>query len=106
MERIVTFFTIGNLLVKKSMREFAEVILGRGQIKFVVIAVDYFTKWVEAKPLAIITKKKIECFVGKNILSRFGIPRVLVSYNSRQFDTLVFRQFCFGYGISNHCSSP
>ena len=42
----------------------------------------------------------------KNIISRFGIPRVLVSDNGRQFDTSVFREFCSNYGISNHCSSP
>ena len=56
--------------------------------------------------MATITEKKIENFVVKNILSRFGILRVLVSDNGRQFDTPVFRQFCLGYGISNHCSSP
>ena len=30
--------------------------LGRGQCKFAIIGVDYFTKWVEAKPLATITE--------------------------------------------------
>ena len=52
---------------------------------------DYFTKWAEAELLATITEKKIENFIVKNILSRFGIPRVLVSDNGRQFDTPVFR---------------
>ena len=57
--------------------------MAKGQVKFTVVAVDYFTKWVEAEPLATITEKKIENFVVKNILSRFGIPRVLVSDNGR-----------------------
>ena len=48
--------------------------MAKGQVKFVVIAVDYFTKWVEAEPLTTITKKKMESFVEKNILSKFGIP--------------------------------
>ena len=56
--------------------------------------------------MATITEKKIENFVVKNILSRFGIPRVLVSDNGWQFDTPIFRQFCSGYGIANHYSSP
>ena len=63
----------------------------KGQVKFTVIAVYYFTKWIETKPLATITKKTMESFMEKNILSRFGIPRVLVSDNGRQFDTPVFR---------------
>ena len=79
--------------------------MAKGQVKFAVIAVDYFTKWAEAKPLITITKKKMEHFMIKNILRRFGIPRVLVSDNRRQFDTPVFRQFCSSYEISNHYSS-
>ncbi|GKC94134.1 reverse transcriptase domain-containing protein [Tanacetum coccineum] len=34
-----------------------------GRVKFLVVAVDYFTKWVEAKPLATITCKNILKFV-------------------------------------------
>ena len=56
--------------------------------------------------MATITKKKMETFVVRNILSKFGTPRVLVSDNSRQFDTPIFRQFCNSYGISNHYSYP
>ena len=35
---------------------------------------NYFTKWVEAKPLATITKKKVEGMVWKDIICHFGIP--------------------------------
>ena len=67
---------------------------------------DYFTKWTEAEPLATITERQMEKFVLKNIISRFGIPRILVSDNGRQFDMPVFRNFCADYGITNHYSSP
>ena len=33
------------------------------QLKFLVVGIDYFTKWVEAEPLAIITEKSIRTFV-------------------------------------------
>ncbi|XP_075655271.1 uncharacterized protein LOC142625516 [Castanea sativa] len=49
--------------------------LGKKQVKFLVIAIDYFTKWVEAKPLAVITEAKIQHLVWKNLVCRFGIPR-------------------------------
>ena len=49
--------------------------MAKGQVKFAVIVIDYFTKWAEAKPLATIIEKKMENFIMKNILSRFGIPR-------------------------------
>ena len=34
-----------------------------GQVKFIVIVVNYFTKWIEPKPLAMITAKKIRKFI-------------------------------------------
>ena len=36
---------------------------GKGQVKFAVVAVDYFTKWTEAEALTTITAAKIEHFV-------------------------------------------
>ena len=80
-------------------------LMGKGQVQFMVIAVDYFTKWVEAELLGTIVENKMEIFVDKNIISRFGIPWVLISDNRRQFDTLVFKSFFSNYRISNHYSS-
>ena len=80
--------------------------IGRRQLKFLVVAIDYFTKWVEAEPLATITEKNIQSFVWKAVICRFGIPRVLVSDNGKQFDNPRFRQFSQELGIHNHYSSP
>ena len=60
------------------------------QLKFLVVGIDYFTKWVEAEALATITEKNIRSFVWRSIICRFGIPRVLVSDNGRQFDNDYF----------------
>ena len=40
------------------------------QLKFLVVNIDYFTKWVEFKALATITKKNILKFVWRNIICR------------------------------------
>ena len=53
------------------------------QLKFLVVGIDYFTKWVEAEPLATITERNIRNFVLKNNVYHFGIPRVLVSDNRK-----------------------
>ena len=76
------------------------------QLKFLVVGIDYFTKLVEAKALATITEKSIRNFARRNIICRYGIPRVLVSKNGKQFDNNAFRNFCSELGIKNHFSSP
>ena len=79
--------------------------LGIRQMKFLVVGIDYFTKWVEAEPLANITQQNVKNFVWKNIVCRFEVPRVLVSDNGRQFDNTLFKDFCEHFGIQNHYSS-
>ena len=55
--------------------------IGTRQLKFLVVRINYFTKWVEVEPLAKITEQNVKNFIWKNIIFRFGIPRVLVSDN-------------------------
>ncbi|KAI5324980.1 hypothetical protein L3X38_034053 [Prunus dulcis] len=79
---------------------------GKGQVKYAVVAVDYFTKWVEAEPLATITAAKIEDFVWTHICCRFGIPYAIITDNGRQFDSDLFRQFCTRLKINLFFASP
>ena len=44
------------------------------QLKFLVVGIDYFTKWVKAKPLGTITEKNVPNFIWKSIICHFGIP--------------------------------
>ena len=76
------------------------------QLKFLVVGIDYFTKWVEAEALATITEKNVRSFIWRNIVYRYGIPRVLVLDNRKQFDNDSFRDFCSQLGIKNHYFSP
>jgi transposase InsO family protein len=69
------------------------------------VAVDYFTKWTEAEPLASITAKKSLDFVVKNIVCRYGIPRKIVSDNGTQFESDEFTGFCEKNGIIKSFSS-
>ena len=75
------------------------------QLKFLVVGIDYFTKWVEAKALATIMEKNIRNFLWSNIICRYRIPKVLVFDNGKQFDNNEFRDFCLELGIKNHYSS-
>ena len=61
---------------------------------------------MEAEPLATIMEKSVRTFVWRKIICRYGIPRVLVLDNGKQFDNSAFRDFCSELGIKNHYSSP
>lgn len=41
---------------------------------FIIIAIDYFTKWVEARALKTISLATVVTFIKKQIIRRFGIP--------------------------------
>lgn len=43
-------------------------LVAKGQTKFLFVAIDYFTKWVEEKPLTIITTQKVQKFIRKSII--------------------------------------
>ena len=64
-----------------------------------ITATDYFTKWIEAKLLANIGDKEVENFTWRYIITKFEIPRALVSDNGTQFDSSRFKAFCAGYDI-------
>jgi hypothetical protein len=57
----------------------------QGQVKFLLVAVDYFTKGIEAEPVAAISAEQVIRFYWKKIISRFGLPKFIVSDNSTQF---------------------
>ncbi|XP_061344003.1 uncharacterized protein LOC133289978 [Gastrolobium bilobum] len=40
-----------------------------GQLKWLIVAVDYFTKWIEAEPLTTITSARIRRFFQRNLIS-------------------------------------
>ena len=60
------------------------------QLKFLIIGIDYFTKWVKVEALATITEENVRNFVWRSIICKFGIPRVLVSDNGKKFDNVSF----------------
>ena len=77
-----------------------------GNKKYLLVSTDYFTKWVEAEPLANIRDVDAKRFVWKNIVTRFGVPHVLISDNGLQFNSKMFRKYCGKLGITNRYFTP
>nr|GEW40883.1 hypothetical protein [Tanacetum cinerariifolium] len=66
---------------------------GPGKVKFLIVAMDYFTKWIEAKAVATITGRQVKKFVWDNIVYRFGIPGEIISDNGKQFSDNPFKDW-------------
>ncbi|XP_072094204.1 uncharacterized protein [Arachis hypogaea] len=83
----------------------SEADIALAEVKFLIVAIDYFSKWVEAQPLAKITSQQMISFVWKNIICRFGIPQYITTDNGRQFADQKFQTFLQNFKIKQHFSS-
>jgi transposase InsO family protein len=70
-----------------------------GNYKYAVVAVEYFTKWIEVKPLANIAVVGLRRFFWQNIICRFAVTRKIAVDNTKQFDCYIFKDFCRPMGI-------
>jgi len=75
-----------------------------GQRKFLIVAVDYFTKWIEVEPLAKITVGQIQSFVWKSIVCRFDIPHTIITDNGRKFMDQKLPKFNISLGVQHKTS--
>jgi hypothetical protein len=66
----------------------------QGNYTFTIIVVEYFTKWIEAKPLTNKSSATIKRFFWHNIVCRYGVPRHITVDNVKYFDDAMFKEFC------------
>nr|GEV50630.1 reverse transcriptase domain-containing protein [Tanacetum cinerariifolium] len=78
---------------------------GPGKVKFLIVVMDYFTKWIEAKAVATITCGQVKKFVWDNIVCRFGIQGEIVSDNGKQFSDNPFKDWCDKLNITQRFAS-
>ncbi|GJS12599.1 reverse transcriptase domain-containing protein [Tanacetum coccineum] len=76
-----------------------------GGLKFLIVAIDYFTKWIEAKAVATITGNQVKRFVWDNIVCRFGLPGEIVLNNGKQFCDNPFKDWCTRLSITQRFAS-
>jgi len=79
--------------------------MGRGVAKYAIVAVNYFTKWVEAEPLTKVSSAKVINFMIRNVLCRYVVPQKIILDNGLQFDSEEFADWCQEYGIAKSFSA-
>ena len=63
-----------------------------------MVATDYFTKWVDAIPLKMVTSKNMIDFVREHIVYRFGIPQAITTDQGAMFTSEEFKDFAASMG--------
>ncbi|CAL8119223.1 unnamed protein product [Prunus armeniaca] len=58
-----------------------------------IVATDYFTKWIEAETLSSTKEADVERFIWKNIICRFGCPQSIVTDNAPVNTPILTRQW-------------
>jgi len=74
--------------------------------KFILVATNYFTKWVEAIPLKKVTSANMIDFVKEHIVCRFSIPQTITTDQGIMFTSGEFDEFAIGMEIKVLNSSP
>ncbi|GJS43615.1 reverse transcriptase domain-containing protein [Tanacetum coccineum] len=77
----------------------------QGKVKFLIVAIDYFTKWINAKPVVTITDNQVKKFVWDNIVCRFGLPGEIISDNGKKFRDNPFKDWCEKLNIRQRFAS-
>lgn len=73
---------------------------------YILLAVDYVSKWVEAKATRTNDSKVVADFVKTNIFSRFGMPRVLISDGGSHFRNRTIEALLKKYNVTHRVSTP
>jgi hypothetical protein len=74
-------------------------IIAQGNYKYAVVAVEYFIKWIEAKPVVNIAAVGLKRFFWQNIICHSGVPKKITIDNAKQFNCHIFKDFCHQMGV-------
>ncbi|RVX06331.1 Transposon Tf2-11 polyprotein [Vitis vinifera] len=73
---------------------------------YILVGVDYVSKWVEAIPCRTNDHKVVLKFLKENIFSRFGVPKAIISDGGTHFCNKPFEALLAKYGVKHKVATP
>ncbi|KAM0997088.1 hypothetical protein ACFX2C_007009 [Malus domestica] len=73
---------------------------------YILLAVDYVSKWVEAKATRTNDSKVVADFIRTNIFARFGMPQVIISDGGSHFCNRTIEALLRKYSVTHKVSTP
>ena len=74
--------------------------------QYILVAVDYVSKWVEAIPTKTNDRHVVVKFLKENIFARFGMPRAIISDQGTHFCNKTFQAVVSKYGVTHKVGTP
>jgi len=74
--------------------------------RFILVAIDYFTKWVEAGSFSHVTQKVVKKFIERDLICRYGPPEKIITDNAQNFNGQMIIELCTKWKIKHSNSSP
>ena len=74
--------------------------------EYILVAVDYISKWVEAEATRTNDHSVVLKFVKKNIFARHGIPKAIISDGGSHFKNFKFGKLLKHYGVNHRIATP
>ena len=73
---------------------------------YILVGVDYVSKWVKAVPCRAANHKAMLKFLNENIFSRFGVPKAIISDGDSHFCNKPFEKLLSKYGVKHKVATP
>ncbi|PKI78853.1 hypothetical protein CRG98_000714 [Punica granatum] len=73
---------------------------------FILVAIDYFTKWIEAITLASVTAKAMARFLKRDVIARYGVPATIITDNAKNLNNKVINELYAQFKIQHRNSTP
>eukprot|EP00253_Pinus_taeda_P003824 PITA_03824 len=73
---------------------------------YIILAVDYFTKWAEVMPTFEADGKTTAIFLFNHIIARFGVPQAIITNHERHFQNVMMTELTGQLGLRHDSSTP
>ena len=73
---------------------------------YILVGVDYVSKWVEAVPCRAVDHRLVLKFLKENIFSKFGVPKAIISDEGSHFYNKPFENLLTKYGVKHKVATP
>ena len=99
-------YNVGNPMEQIAIDVLGPLLITDGDNKYLLIAANYFTKWVEAYPLPNPEAVTVAGVLVKEFVCRFGTPQIIHSDQGQNFEPAVFTEMCKLLGIAKTRATP